>query len=264
MADFSHLYSSALTQELADADSTRLFTDARRKAAVNDGLAEFADLTECYLRQSTVSCSNAVGEYNLLSTVHVPGADYLRIGDQLPEYQHSDSNGVVTYVSGDDFEARDIAWLNQYEPGWRDSTGGTPRYYYERLDGGRRLFGLYPPPSVGSSETAKVILPYVAQPPTMTADTDVPFTNSSLGTRTDLDRYHLAAVHYGAYQLLKLRKAHEASQMQLTLFVSYVERYRAQTRPKGKRTIKLARSYFGEVRGRRQEQVGAPAPWWYR
>src|SRR3990167_2555645 len=264
MPTFSQLYSSALTIELGTADSTRLFTDARRKAAINDGIAEFADLTECYVRQSTISCSHAVAEYNLLSTVQVPGGDFLRVADKLPEYQHSDSAGVVSYISGESFERRDIAWLNQYEPGWRASTGGAPRFYYERADGGRRLLGLYPPPEVTSSQSARVILPYVASPPTLTTDTEAPFTNSTLGTRSDLVRFHQAAVHYGAYQLEKLRKNSEAGQQQLSLFLVYVERFRALMRPKGGQTMKQARSYLGEVRRRREDRLGAAAPWWLR
>jgi hypothetical protein len=54
MTQFSSLWGRLLTQELGTDDSTQLFTDARRKAAINDGIREFADLTECFVRTSTL------------------------------------------------------------------------------------------------------------------------------------------------------------------------------------------------------------------
>lgn len=263
MATFSHLYSSALHIELGTNDSTRLFTDGRRKAAINDGILAWADLTECYVRQSTFNCSNGVGEYNLLSTVNVPGDDFLRLAKQGPEFQHTNASSQVTYAAGETFERRDVDWLNHYQPGWRDSTGGTPQFYYERMDGGRRLFGMYPPPEIDSSETAKVILPYVAQPPTLTSDTDVPFTNSTLGTRTDLVPYHQAFVHYAASQLEKLRVNEAASQAQLQIFLGYVSRFLQSLKPKGGQTVRTARSYLAEARRRRWSAYDGPIdyPW---
>jgi hypothetical protein len=104
-------------------------------------------------------------------TVNVPSGDYLRLAKQGPEFQKMSSGSVAVdvFIAGDLFVRREIPWLNQYTPGWRASTGGTPEAYYERMDGGQRLFGLVPPPSIGSSEVGKVILPYVAKPQTMSA-----------------------------------------------------------------------------------------------
>jgi len=130
---FSHLYSSALDYELGTDDSTRLFTTARRKQAINEGIEQFADLTECFLRQSTIVSSHGVREYSLQSTVNVPGNDFVRLSRQRPEFQitssHGGSSAQVTYISGENFERRDVDWLNHYVPGWRDSTGGTPQYW---------------------------------------------------------------------------------------------------------------------------------------
>ena len=264
MAAFSHLYSSALTQELGTDDSTRLFTDARRKTAINNGFLTFVDLTECAMRQSTVTSSHAIAEYNLLSTVNVPGGDYLRLAKQGPEYHHSDSNDNVTYAAGPDlFPRREIGWLNQYEPGWRDSTAGTPRAYYERADGGQRFFGLVPPPEITSSETGKIILPYLAKPAAMTSDTDVPFTFGST-VRTDLEPYHQAAVHYAAHELEKLRLNEQASQAQLQQFLGYVERYHRLSQPKGGYQVRLGRNYFGEARRRGDLDVEQPVPYPWR
>lgn len=267
MATFSHLFSSALDLELGTDDSTRLFLTARRQSAINEGVQQFADLTECFTRQSTVVSSHGIAEYNLLSTVNVAGGDFVRLAKQRPEYQltssHGGSSAIVTYISGENFERRDVEWLNQYEPGWRQSTAGTPRVYYEREDGGRRLLGLFPPPDIGSSESAKVVLPYVAKPSTLTSDTDVPFAiastaaGPSTGIRTDLEIYHQAVVHYGAHKLEKLRMNYDGSQTQMQIFLGYVQRYLGDHRPKGLKTVKHARSYFAETR---RHQTGAELP----
>ena len=269
---FSQMYSSALDLELGTDDSTRLFTTARRKAAINRGVEEFADLTECLTRQSTVVSSHGVGEYDLLSTVNVPGGDLLRLSKQRPEFQHtsSGSTATVTYVSGEMFARRDVEWLNQYEPGWRTSTAGTPSFWYERMDGGKRLLGLYPPPEITSSESAKVVLNYVAKPQPLTDDTHVPFafastaTGGSTGVRTDLDPYHQAVVHFAAYQLEKLRVNTEQSDRQLQVFLGYVQRCLQMMRPKGGQTVKLARSYLSESRrARGRDDLPAMRGWGY-
>ena len=250
---FSELYSSALDHALGTDDSTRLFTTGRRKRAINRGLQEFCDLTGCALRQSTISCSNGVGEYNLLSTVNIVNGDFSRYAGQQPEFYRV-SSGSTNSTSFHVLERREIPWLNQYQAGWRGSTGGDPESYYDRPDGGRRLLGLSPPPRLGSSETGKVIFPYLARPSSMTADTNVPFsfadTNGST-TREDLEPYHMALVHYGAHELEKLRRDYEASKVQLEQFLGYVARYQQQREPTGGMQVRQARNYFSEQRARR-------------
>ena len=248
--NFSHMWSSALTQELGIADSTRLFTDARRQQAVNNGVLMFVDLTECLQCESTIPSSHGVREYNLMSTVNVRRGDFLKPAKQLPEFRFTNDTGVVTYVTGDDFPRRDINWLNQYQPGWRSSTGGTPSAYYLRPEGGAHYFGFNTPPEIDSSETAKVVFPYIARPAVMTASTDVPFTINST-VRSDLEPFHMAAVHYGAYELEKLRVNDQGAQTQWQLFMSYVERYLRMLRPKGGLQVRTVRSYFAEARSRR-------------
>ena len=269
--NFSEMYSSALDHELGTDDSTRLFTTLRRQRAVNRGHLEFCDLTQCAIRQSTLTCSNGVREYNLLSTVNIPGGDYLRMAPQLPEYQllSSGSSKSTTFIAGPDLlPRREVQWLNQYDPGWRGSTGGTPTAYYERMDGGQRLFGLTPPPLITSSESGKVLLPYYAKPSSMTADTHVPFTfvntTAVTTTREDLEPYHQALVHYAAYQLEKLRRDWEASERQLQLFLGYVTRYKVQSEPVGGQQVRFGRNYFTEVRqqrGRDDWTAYTPYPW---
>lgn len=262
--NFSHLFSSALDQELGTDDSTRLFLTARRQRAINQAQLHWCDLTECAIRQSTVTCSNGTAEYNLLSTVNVPNGDFLRLAKQGIEFHllSSGSSQSTQFIAGDLLPRREIQWLNQYELGWRGSTGGTPGAYYERFDGGQRLLGLVPPPRIGSSESGKILLPYVAKPSSMTADTSVPFTFGST-TRDDLEPYQQALVHYAASELEKLRLNTEGSQRQLQHFLGYVARFMNSLRPKGGQQIRMARNYFGEVRIRRGggTQDWTPYPW---
>lgn len=260
---FSHLYSSALDQELGTDDSTRLFTEARRQRAINQAQLQFCDLTECAIRQSTITCSNGTREYNLLSTVNVPAGDFLRLAKQGLEYHliSSGSSGSTTFIAGDDLPRREIQWLNQYESGWRASTGGTPDAYYERMDGGQRLLGFKTPPQIKSSETGKVILPYVAKPSSMTSSTDLPFTFGST-VRNDLEPYHQALVHFAASDLEKLRLNIEASQGQLQRAMGYVQRFFQSMQPKGAQSVRFIRNYFGERRNRgRDQEQQIPYPW---
>lgn len=263
---FSHLYSSALDQELGTDDSTRLFLTARRQRAINTGQLHFCDLTECAIKQSTVTCSNGTGEYNLLSTVNVPSGDYLRLAKQGIEYWLVTSGGASSnstrFIAGDLLPRREIQWLNQYDLGWRQSTGADPTAYYERFDGGQRFLGLTPPPRIQSSETGKVILPYVAKPSSMTIDTSVPFTFGST-TRDDLEPYHQAIVHYAASELEKLRLNTQGSQAQLQLFLGYVQRFFQSMKPKGGQQVRLGRNYFSEVQRRRGggDERPIPYPW---
>lgn len=264
--NFSHLYSSALDQELGTDDSTRLFLTARRQRAINTAQLHFCDLTECATRESTFSCSNGTGEYNLISTVNVAAGDYLRLSKQGPEYYLVTSGGASSnstrFVAGNLlFPRREIQWLNEYDPGWRLSTGADPSAYYERMDGGRRLFGLVPPPRIASSETGRVILPYVAKPSSMTNDTSVPFTFGST-TRDDLEPYHQALVHYAASELEKLRLNQPAVQSQLQLFMGYIERFIRSLQPKGGQMVRFGRNYFAEVRARgREDEKMIQYPW---
>lgn len=260
--NFGKMWSSALTRELADPDSTRLFTDARRQQAIHDGMLLFADLSECSLRFSTVVCSHGVREYDLLSTVNVPGGDFLRLSKSGPEYHFTDTGGHVTYATGEDFPQRDINWLNQYQGGWRDSTGGTPSCFYERIDGGHRYFGFDTPPQIDAGESAKVVLPYLAKPSTMSASTDVPFTFTG-AVRTDLEPYHPGVVHFGAYYLEKLRINDQGAQTQYQLGMSYVERFLRTMRKRGGNQVRQARNYFSDARRRRWTLSDAPIsdPW---
>lgn len=251
MPSFETLTGSLLDQELHSADSTTLFTTARRNAAVNDAYAEFAELTECLLKLSTVVCSCNTQEYNMLSSA-VSSTDFVRLAPRGIEYHllssHGGSSARLTQLSGDDFPRRDIEWLNKYEPGWRQST--TPSmptgYYVDERDGGYRL-GLDRRPNIRSSEVGKLIVPYIARPVAMTSSGDIPFTVGS-AVRTDLIPFHQALVHGAAARLEKLRADTEATDRQYALFLSYVNRYTEKVRKRGGAFVSLAKNYLKSAR----------------
>lgn len=243
MAVFSDLYGTLLDYELGSNDTAILFTSAKRKAAINEGLRQFADLTECWQRTSTITCSNGIGEYNLYSTVNLPGADFLRPAGRGPTYRLKDASSQVSYTAGDDLLRRDVPWLDAHEAGWQSTATGTPEMWYLRADSTALYVGLVPPPQVSTSDLEAVLVwPYVARPSSLTADTNVPF-----GGRTDLEPYQQAAVHYAASKLEKLRRDVQASERQLAAFMGYVQRFLMARRPKGGTTIRLARSYFTQA-----------------
>ena len=252
MATFSSLYDDALHTELGTSDTSVLFTTARRKHAINEGMRQFADLTECYVKQSTIETTNGTQEFNLNSSVLSTNGEYLRVASQGVAYIISDSNGVSQTLTGNDFPQVSVPFLDGAQSGWRSTNTGIPTGWYLRNDGGQQIFGLdrIVGLSTGSTQTAKVILPYVAKPSSMTADTAVPFTDTTAGlVRTDLQPYHQGLAHYGAYKLELLRKDKEASKEQLAAFMGYVQRYKDATRPRGNRVVRAAVSYFRNARG---------------
>lgn len=248
MTQFSSLYGSRLDRELGSADSTQLFTTARRKAAINEGVQQFADLTECHRsweepdwrsQQTTINLSTAIGAANLA-----------RLEAEGPIFTHTDTAGNVTIVGGDDLPRVDRAWLTRYRPGWQHSTVSTgtlqmPSAYYVAQEDGQLLLGVHPTPSKGSTAaTLTVRILYVARPATLTSDTDEPFTDADGNVRADLRIYHQAVVHYAAAQLEKFRRDTQASAEQMQAFMGYVQRFVGASKRKGGQAIALATSYF--------------------
>jgi hypothetical protein len=263
MAGFEQLWRTRLDVEL-NSVSTALFTGARRQQAVNDGQAEFADLTECLIRQSSVTCSCNVTEYQLLSSGVLGGStDFVRLAPQGVEYLHTDSNGRITQSAGpDDFPERPLNWRHREDPHWRESTTPTltPTGYYLRPDGGNLYIGLNDRPKIGSSEAAELRVPYVASPAPMASSSAEPFTvNGSV--RTDLRIYHQALTHFAAYRLLPLQGKVQEAQAQLQLFLSYVTRYQQAQRPRGGQVVSFARNYFEEARSG-ADGIGRTVPGW--
>lgn len=261
--NFETLYKDELSIALNNSDTTVLYTAARRKKAINDACEEFVDLTECFVRQSTITTSCNTAEYMLLSSGTLGGStDFMRLAKQGIEYHLTDSNGATRTIAGDQFPRRDIEWLNRYEPNWRESTHPVefPRQYYLRPDGGNVYIGLTEPPDVGSSDAGQLLIPYVALPAQMTSTGDEPFTvNSSV--RTDLRVYHKALPHYAAYKLLPLIGDQQGANDHLNTFLGYVTRYTQSQRPKGGTHTTPARSYFRESRRiGRQSDLAASDP----
>lgn len=259
MPQFSQLWGDDLTTELGTNDTSILFTDARRKHAVNVGLRQFADLTECLVTRSSITVSSGAQEFNLLSSSVLAGSSrFSRIAAEGPVYTKTDSAGTVTYLAGDvAFPRRAINFLDAVEEGWRSTQTGDPTGWYLRDDGGAKYVGLDRPAQVGSSEAASLLIPFVQSPSSLTTDTAVPYAVST-NYRRDLEPYHQGAVHYAAHLMEKLRRDDERANAQLQHFLGYVNRYNAQKATKGMKTVRAARSYFR----RRGGSDGEPVPWW--
>lgn len=269
MPNFEYLYGPALNLELNSSDSNTLYTSTRRQQAINDAQDEFADLTECLIRQSSITVSCNTAEYMLLSGGVLGGStDFVRLAKQGPEYRVRSSGSTwtwVTWISGDDFLQRPIEWRNRQDPGWRQSTTPqVPTGYYLRPNGGNLYFGLNHPPKVGSSQLAEVLVPYVARPALMTSSGDLPFTVNSTA-RLDLSLFHRALPHYAAFKLLPLIGDEEGAQTQLQKFMGYVTRFFQQARPKGGQQVQLGYNYLRAARrGRRggmRESLIPPSQW---
>lgn len=244
---FSNLYSSRLDRELGTDDTTILFTTARRKAAINEAVVEFANLTNCLPRWASIPIVNGQHEYDLNSTTVIAAGDFNGLATAPVEFVYTDASTRTQTLSGDDLPRRDVRWLDRYQPGWQDSTQASsvlqfPSYHYVRIDGGQFNLGLWPWASAGAG-TAVLKVPYVAEAATLVSSTDVPFTMSS-GYRLDLVAYHQGLVHYAASQLEKFRRDDQASDRQLQKFQGYIARYLQDQRIPGGRQIMQARSYF--------------------
>jgi hypothetical protein len=250
MPVFSSLYGTRLDRELGSADSTQLFTTARRKSAINEAQEEFARLTNCLERKSSIAITAWTGEYDLNSSAVLPAQDFYEWAPRGVEFRYTDASSNVHVLHGDDLPRRDPNWLDRYEPGWDVSTWASttvmqqvPSFWYERIDGGARYLGFTPLPSSGSSASMEAFITYQARPTAMTSDTNEPFmVNSSV--RFDLRPYHQALVHYAAHQLEKLRRDDQASERQLQKFLGYVQQYLQAMRKKGGTSLTFARSYF--------------------
>jgi hypothetical protein len=244
--NLSTLAGRLLTQELGSEDSTVLFTTDRRNHAIFDAIREFADLTECHIRRSTLTMAGGTAEYDLHDSTVIGSQDFVRwANDQPVEVHYTDASSHTTYLH---LTERTVRWLDSNEPGWRDSTGvssgmQTPECFYRRVEGGRVWLGFHPVPSTGSSASMKALLPYVAYPDVSTASTHVPFTSDGQ-VRYDLRPFHQGLVHYAAHQLEKLRRDDQASDRQMQKFLGFVQRYWTAMRRKGGSSVQFARSYF--------------------
>ena len=130
MPQFSQLYGDDLTTELGTNDTSVLFTDARRKHAVNVGLRQFADLTECVVKRSSVTVSSSAQEFNLTSTTILSGSSrFLRMASEGPAYITTDTAGIQQILAGDEnFPQRAIPFMDAVDGGeWRSRRRRPPR-----------------------------------------------------------------------------------------------------------------------------------------
>lgn len=262
MPQFSQLWGDDLTTELGSNDTSVLFTDARRKHAVNVGLRQFADLTECFVKRSSITVSSSAQEFNLNSSSIMSGSSrFTRMASEGPTYVKTDSSGFQTFISGEElFPQRNIPYLDASEDGWRSTNTGDPTGWYLRDDAGAKYFGLDRPANVSTSETAELLIPFVQKMSSLTSDTAMPFAVST-NYRHDLEDYHQAGVHYAAHLMEKLRKDREAADDQLQRFMGYVNRYNAQKAVKGMKGVRMAQSYFRNAR-RLGDREAERSPWW--
>lgn len=261
MPTLGQLSKERLSVELNDA-STVLYTSTRRQQAMNDAQEEFADRTECLVRQMDIVCSCNVTEYSLLASTS-GSTDFVRMAKQGVEYLFTDSNGQVTQLAGDDFLERPIQSKNRTEPGWRGSTTPVqmPSGWYRRQDGGDLKIGLYEPPKIGSSQTGVLRVPYVVNAQPMTSTAAVPFTLNST-VRTDLQVYHKALPHYAAYRLLGLIGDTQGALQQLQLFDTFVNRYDSANRPRGGQMVGFQTNYLQRARGLASRDDWRRVPGW--
>lgn len=263
MPTFVQLWGEDLTTELGTNDTSVLFTDARRKHAVNQGYRQFADLTECFVLRSTITVSSSAQEFNLNSSSVLAGSSgFLRVASEGPAFIKTDTAGNQQILAGDaDFPQRAIPFLDASQEGWRSTQApGTPSGWYLRDDGGAQYLGLDCPADVSTSESAELLVPFVVNPSSMTSDTAVPFAVST-NYRRDLAPYHQGLVHYAAHLMEKLRRDDERADKQMQLFMGYVQRYVQAKRKKGSNGVRVSRNYFGQA-FRRGASEGLLAPWW--
>jgi hypothetical protein len=247
-SSFLELYGERLTRELGSDDTSELFTVARRQSAINEAALAFVVETECFQKQADLTLVDDTREYDLEASANLSADDFLSVASQGVEYAFTDANGDITYRSGDDFPRRDIPLLNRQYGNWRNTDATTyPASWYLRKDGGKLYFGLSEPPEIGASESAKIILPYVARPTEITDDSEVPFTVSADALET-LEPWLQGIVHKAAAILEPLRKNYAARDMQNNLYAAVVASYLQKQRPKGGQSVLLARNYYREAR----------------
>lgn len=247
---FLQLYGEALTIELGSADTSSLFTTARRKKAINDAQTEFAKQTECFAKSTSLTMADGTQEYDLEAVIAAD--DYLALAKDGVEYVYTDADGNVQYASGDDFPRLDLDLLNKERVGWRNaSSANLPSAYYFREQGGSVYFGLAEAPSIGAGASATVTLPYLALPPEMSSDSDEPFSDTAgSNPKRSLRPYHQALVHYAAALLEPARKGYAAEQRQRAIFAGFVADYLQRHRRRAGSRITVARNYRGEASSR--------------
>jgi len=103
-----------------------------------------------------------------------------------------DSNGKWQQLT-----RKSILWLKQNNSDWRNSSSGSPQYYYQR----GQIFGFEPPPSTAGSEANKNIKIYgIDKPNVLSADADTPLEKDDA-----LEDYHPLIVTFALWKAKQKR-----------------------------------------------------------
>lgn len=261
---YADLWGEKLTRELGSADTTELFTEARRKTAVNEAMVEFVKQTACLTQLLTLTVVDGTQEYDLDSAVTVAAADFLDVAPEGPTFKYTDTGGRITYLSGEDFPRKDELQMQDERIDFRnaDSVSELPTSWYIREQGGSVYFGIVPIPDIGAGDSANVLVPYVCMPYPMTNDNDEPFSPAEgQAPKRTLRPWWPALVHYAAALLEPLRKGVAAEQAQRAKFAALVADYIQKKRPKNGQHIRLARNYYREQRGQMSSARVDPRIW---
>lgn len=243
---FGDLYGARLDDVLGTADRSQRFITAKRKQYVNDGQRKFNEQTGCYMKRLTVSLTDqASGPFE--TDIEALATDFLWPAATTGSLKKVGTS--TSYTEGPELPVLTEESLNQLDPNWRAASPATPEYVYWRNDGGSRYLGLHPAPDVPSGETWTLLLPYVAQPPDLSADSDEPFGASA--PRITLRPYHDAVLFYAAAQCELLRKDVQKHEYWLKRFAGEVLRYTGTQAPKNGQPIRLALNYRQKLRGGR-------------
>jgi hypothetical protein len=234
-------FSRSLRVELASADTTQLFTTARRKKAINDAVDVFIRATGCTRRYGSLPLVDNTQEYDLETTF----TDYIRLAAP-PSIKIVYTGVTDRYIQGEDLPRRTAEELDMEEPGWRATTKGTPGCWYLKDDGGATNIGFVPAPDVDTGYTWTAIIPYVASISAMTDDAAIPFTIATAPILR-LYPYHQALVHYAAGLLEPLRKNYSGVQRQMQLYAGIVAQYFQQQRQDGPEQLRLSRDYYRDA-----------------
>lgn len=246
--DFLALYGTELDRELGSADRTQLFTTARRKAAINFAQLAWNKRTEVFVRDTTVTIADGTQEYDLEATI----TDFAMLSKQGVSIKIV-SGSTTRYIEGNNLTVTSVERLNVEEPGWRAVSAGTPRKVYLRRNGGTLNLGFHPAPDITGTDVWTAIVPYVAIPADMSADSDEPFTAS--GNLMTAQRFwHRALVYHAAADLEQFRlDAHGKLATHLQRFELEVMQFSAAEKPKGGQAVRFVRNYRGRDTGRRQD-----------
>jgi hypothetical protein len=248
---FRELWDLELTKRLSSVDTTRLFTIARRQAAVNRGAMTFARLTSCCQADAPIGLPLNDGE--AWRAVSTPDSAFYGFSPQGVLLRRQNAAGKVWDTP---LTRRGSEWMDRYRPGWRVwgpnaqfLNGGLPEEYIwwpgnfyglstEAAAGNWGRDGIVsvfpcPFPSQFTGEVWQLVAIQWEIPATMTNDTDLPFVSSSSPSPSSLESYHPAIADFAAYQLEKLRRDAEAQDARLQAFNEHVQRYLSSHRQRG-------------------------------